>query len=138
MKKINYCYMEFRAAGLSFAQVDGVEVWGPDEATCNQWLDAWDGKATTIAKVKAEANAKILALAPDWKQRNLIAGAVELERIERLTGVTPETTAKLAAIQLVWTQVGEIRAASDAIEAAILALATWQAVVTFDYSAMWP
>lgn len=70
----------------------------------------------TAEAVKAEAQRRIYAILPDWKQRNLTARAAELA-IKGQANWTPEEQAEVTAGQAVWDQIKAIRAASDALEA---------------------
>ncbi len=69
----------------------------------------------TASDVKAEAMRRILALAPAWKQRNLLAQAAILAK-KGEANWTPGEAAAWAAGEALWTQVAAIRAASDVIE----------------------
>ncbi|MBF0334119.1 MAG: hypothetical protein HQL40_10815 [Alphaproteobacteria bacterium] len=95
-----------------------------------------DLRAALLAEVKAEAARRILAAAPEWKQRNATARAVEL--IRKGEGAwTPEEAAEAAAIDLLWSRVKMIRAASDEIEGALMEAAP-EALGSFDIGAGWP
>lgn len=72
--------------------------------------------AITAEQVKAEAERRILAIVPAWKQRNLTAQAVILAKIGEANWTT-EQAAAWAAGEAVWGSVAAIRAASDVIEA---------------------
>lgn len=86
-----------------------------------------------VELIKAIAGRKILAIAPEWKQRNMIARSLELERIERTTGtLTAQEQAQLDAMQTVWTRIKALRAHSDALEAAVTA------DINTDIRAGWP
>ena len=74
-----------------------------------------------IAETKAEANRRILAILPEWKQRNYTARAVE--KVAAGEVGDDEWNAMNAA----WTAIKAIRLASDAIEAEINALTDEQA-----------
>lgn len=94
-----------------------------------------DIKAEAIAVTKREAERRILAIVPEWKQRNLTARAVELSAIH--AGITPENypepdRSEWMAGQALWDRIKLIRAASDQIEAEIAALPTTGAI--FDYA----
>jgi len=71
--------------------------------------------AVTVEDVKAEAMRRILAVAPEWKQRNLTAQAAILAKIGE-SNWTPEQAAAWAAGENLWGQIAAIRAASDLIE----------------------
>jgi len=70
----------------------------------------------TANSVKAEAQRRIYAILPDWKQRNLTARAAELA-IKGQANWTTQEQAEYTAGQAVWDQIKAIRAASDALEA---------------------
>jgi len=74
-----------------------------------------------IAETKAEANRRILAILPEWKQRNYTARAVE--KVAAGEVGDDEWNAMSAA----WTAIKAVRVASDAIEAEINALTDEQA-----------
>ncbi len=68
--------------------------------------------------VRAEAYRRIVALAPEWKQRNMTARGLELTRKELAGGtLTAAEQAEAAAITAAWDAVKAIRAASDVLEA---------------------
>ncbi len=75
-------------------------------------------KEEKITEIKEEAQQQILDLAPEWKQRNMIARAVELVQLGQTTD--PE----FIAIQAVWDTVKVIRATSDQLEADVNAANT--------------
>lgn len=72
--------------------------------------------AITADQVKAEAERRIIAIVPAWKQRNLTAQATILAKIGEANW-TPEQAAAWAAGEAIWSAVAAIRAASDVIEA---------------------
>lgn len=69
-----------------------------------------------IAETKAEANSRILAILPEWKQRNYTARAVEKVAAGEVGDEEWNT------MQTAWGQVNAVRTASDAIEAEIAVL----------------
>lgn len=69
-----------------------------------------------LAEIKREANRRIVAICPEWKQRNLTAQAAQLARKGEANWTQAEADA-WAAGEALWAQVAAIRAASDAIEA---------------------
>lgn len=72
----------------------------------------------TPAQVKAEAGRRILAMLPDWKQRNMNAQATALLQARILNGAwTAEEQAQADVLNAAWATVSAIRAASDALEA---------------------
>jgi hypothetical protein len=72
---------------------------------------------TTLADIKAEAERRILALLPEWKQRNLTARGVELVlALVKNRGWSPEEAAEAAQIQAQWNKVNAIRDRSNDLE----------------------
>ncbi|WP_306143023.1 hypothetical protein [Roseibium sp. MMSF_3412] len=70
------------------------------------------------ADVKAEASRLILAIAPDWKQRNYIARATELVRKVQTDGsLTTDEQNEETAMKALWAKVNAMRAKSDELEA---------------------
>ena len=69
-----------------------------------------------IAETKAQANRRILAILPEWKQRNYTARAVEKVAAGEVGDEEWNT------MQTAWGQVNAVRIASDAIEAEIAVL----------------
>ena len=68
------------------------------------------------AEVKAEAGRRIVAICPEWRQRNLTAQATQLLRKGEVNWSSEEAAA-WAAGQAIWDQIAAIRARSDEIEA---------------------
>ena len=83
------------------------------------YADADDAKAKLSPRVKEECERRILAIMPDWKQRNTIAD---------LSSDNAETRAA-AAVE--WAKVTALRTKSDEIEASILSM-TDQQIIEFD------
>lgn len=83
-----------------------------------EWVHGWDIEdvPVTADDVKAEAYRRIVAVVPEYRQRNLIARATELLR-KGVDNWTADEQAEWDAGQAIWDQVKAIRAASDAIEA---------------------
>lgn len=82
------------------------------------WVIGWivEDVPVTVRQVKAEAYRRIVAIVPEWKQRNLTAQAAQLAEKGR-TNWTAEELAAWDAGQAIWDQVAAIRAKSDALEA---------------------
>lgn len=70
----------------------------------------------TVEGVKAEAYRRIVAICPEWKQRNLTAQAAQLAK-KGEANWTPEDATAWADGEAIWDEVAAIRAASDRIEA---------------------
>lgn len=104
------------------------------DATVQAMIDSYDGlavfKAEKIAQAKALASEKILSIAPEWKQRNLIARSVELTR--KGVVLSSSEQAESDAIGQVWGRVKAIRDSSDLIEQDISALQSESAVAAYD------
>ncbi|MDG4650125.1 hypothetical protein P6F26_16880 [Roseibacterium sp. SDUM158017] len=77
---------------------------------------AWVAPPATPEEVKAEAHRRIVAIVPEWKQRNLIAQASRLAEKGRANWTAGELAAWDAG-EAIWMQVSAIRTASDVIEA---------------------
>ena len=67
-------------------------------------------------QVKQEAGRRIVAIAPEWQQRNMLARIAELLRIGE-TNLNAAEQAELAAIEGLWATIKGIRAKSNALEA---------------------
>ena len=74
-----------------------------------------DYDAMMVTNVKKEAQRRIIAIIPEWKQRNLTARAAELA-IKGVTNWTAEETAEHEAGQAVWDQVNTVREKSNLLE----------------------
>lgn len=87
-----------------------------------------------LVAVRAEAGRRILAIAPEYRQRNLTARAAEIALFEPQPW-SEEIQAELSAGAAVWAAIKAVRAASDVAEAAILAATTAEeaASVTADW-----
>jgi len=70
----------------------------------------------TVEMVKAEAGRRIIAICPEWKQRNLTAQAAQLAK-KGEANWTPEEQAAWDAGEALWNQIAAIRAKSDLLEA---------------------
>lgn len=68
------------------------------------------------ADVKSEAYRRIIAICPEWRQRNLTAQAAILVDKGRDNWTEAESAAWIAG-EAIWEQIAAIRAASDVIEA---------------------
>lgn len=68
-----------------------------------------------IMAVKAEAQRRIYAIYPQWKQANMTARAVELVR-KGETNWTAEEQSEAAALDAAWAWIKSVRVASGAIE----------------------
>lgn len=85
--------------------------------------DLWDEgqffsvfPSPTVDMVKQEASRRILAICPEWKQRNLTAQAAQLAK-KGEANWTPEEQAAWGAGEALWNQIAAIRAKSDVLEA---------------------
>lgn len=93
--------------------INGVPTWVWSEAGVECL------RACRIAEVKAEAGRRILALYPTWKQANMNMRATELVDIRVDRELTTEETAERDALLAAAAWIKDVRAASDAIEAAL-------------------
>lgn len=73
-------------------------------------------RAAMVEGVKQEAGRRILAIAPEWKQRNMLARSAQFLRIGE-ANLTQEQRDEVLAIELIWETIQMIRAKSDLIEA---------------------
>lgn len=108
-----------------------------DPAIC--WvLDVATARTKKIAETKAEAQRRIYALLPQWRQANLTARGVELNTKLLMGGtLTQAEKDEQTAGFALWEKVKAIRAASNQIEQDIQASAD---PASFDVvgSARWP
>lgn len=74
----------------------------------------------TPLEIKAEAQRRILAIAPAWRQSNMIARVLEMVRDNgaNVSAWPIELQQENAAYQAVWDRIKAIRAFSDELEAA--------------------
>ncbi|CAO3447822.1 hypothetical protein [Azospirillum argentinense] len=120
-------------------QPDGSSVFEQRFTIHARQLD--DVQAEVVAAIKAEAARRILAIAPEWKQRNVTARAAELAlqhpgtRGEDLP--EPERT-EWREGQALWDRIKAVRSASNAAEEAARAAGTageaWAALDAFSAS----
>ena len=95
------------------------------EAAITRWADAMEASlyvspADQIATIKAEASARILAVIPDWKQRNMLARSVELLEIRESGEIlTASELSELDGIRNAWSWARSVRAYSDQLEALV-------------------
>lgn len=82
--------------------------------------------------IKAEANRRILATMPDWKQRNLTARSVEIVSAIVDGTATQADHDELAELKAQKADVDAVRTASDAAEAEVDALTTVADVEAYD------
>jgi hypothetical protein len=69
----------------------------------------------TVDKVKEEAYRRIIAICPEWKQRNLTAQAAQLAK-KGEANWTSEEQAAWAAGEAIWNQITVIRSKSNNLE----------------------
>lgn len=117
----------YSETGSIVAVIDGAETCVPDDPgnRHRQAVTAWELAGNEIAAyappaplaadVKAEAYRRIVALAPEWKQRNMIARGVELVRVGE-SNWTDVQQAEVNAMDAIWATIKDIREASDALE----------------------
>ena len=76
--------------------------------------------AALVASTKAEAQRRILAAFPVWKQANMTARGVELvDKVAYGETLSQDEAGERDALRAAWAWVKSARAASDEIEAAI-------------------
>ena len=82
------------------------------------WNYGWKEAPITVEQVKTEAGRRILALMPEWKQRNYTARMTELLKIYAVSGTwTAKEQAEVGFLEGEWAKAKAIREASDTIEA---------------------
>ncbi len=84
--------------------------------------EAEETEKKTRSTIKSLANQVILSLAPEWKQRNMLAKALQIENLQRRGESTPEQDAIAEAIISSWDRIEAVRSRSDALEAEYVAL----------------
>lgn len=72
---------------------------------------------TATAFIKQMTSKAILRLAPDYKQRNMTARAVEIADAKASGTATPEDLVDADAIAAVWATIKALRAKSNELEA---------------------
>jgi len=70
----------------------------------------------TADMVKQEASRRIVAIASEWQQRNMLARSAELLRIGE-ANLNAAEQADLVAIEAIWTTIKGLRAKSNVLEA---------------------
>lgn len=128
-------------AGHSIRFVDNV-MYVSNPLAVQAMVDAYtvkDAIKPLIARVKAEAMSRILAILPEWKQSNCNARMNEFNE-KRLLGekLTTVEEAELVAMRALWSAAKAIRAASDAHEAALQSLQTFSEVTAYNTESGWP
>lgn len=91
-----------------------------------------DVAADTKAKIKAHAGRLITQHYPEWKQRNMLARAIELQHIRGLRALTTEEEIEEQNLLIHWGNIAELRNHSDALEAQV------DAGQTVNYDSGWP
>ncbi|MEH6435782.1 hypothetical protein [Massilia sp. DD77] len=128
------------AAGHVLRQVNGVWVSNADDAV-QAIIDGYtleQARAPMILAIKALARDMILAFLPDWKQSNCNARMNELNMIRMAREWTTAEQDEVVALQALWHRAANIRLTSDAQEAALGTLTTFEDVLAFDIATGWP
>lgn len=94
----------------------GVDVEMPSDEAIQGALDSIAG-AGRIASIKAEANRRITEKLPIWKQNNLQGRFSQLDRKDRLSGLTQSEVDEMADIEAKYEWTLAVRAYSDQLEA---------------------
>jgi len=81
---------------------------------------AAEAKAKAVASIKAKAGADIVAIVPEYKQRNALARMLELvnKKVDGGT-LTDDEQSEVATMQSLWGTLAAIRAQSNADEASL-------------------
>lgn len=116
----------------TLADVEGAPVW--------MWSPAGlaNFRAHRVAEIKAEAGRRILAAYPLWKQSNLNKRASELNDIRFDRALTEAEDAERLALRAAAAWVDAVRAASNALEAALPSDAAGLAAFDAGVAAGWP
>ncbi len=101
------------------------------ELLTNPPLDGF--KAERITAIKSEAQERIYAIVPAWKQTNLLARSIELRDIKEERAWTTEEAAQDAGIKALWAAVKAVRSASDTAEAAVNAAKTVEEINAVEF-----
>lgn len=94
----------------------------------NQWMVKWvvvdkteeeqiQYRENQVRNVKAEAKRRIISIAPEWKQSNMLARAITLLRKGEANLTTAEAL-EVVEMDAVWAEIQRIRSVSDTLEAA--------------------
>ena len=97
-----------------------------------------DVQAELIEQVKVDCGQRIVAVYQEYKQRNMIAKAVELSEKKADGSITVDETALFTNLKSAWSWVESVRLTSNAIEAQISGATTVQAVADVYDNAIWP
>lgn len=112
-------------------------VWVSDnDAAVQAIIDSYDPlppyRAEKIEEIKKEANRRILQIAPEWKQRNILARMTELVDARSGRALTDSEQTEMDSAKSLWADIQNVRQASDDIEAEIVAMTDWTAVRSID------
>ena len=94
----------------------------------SQWMVKWvvvdkteeeqiQYRENQVRNVKAEAKRRIISIAPEWKQSNMLARAITLLRKGEANLTTAEAL-EVVEMDAVWAEIQRIRSVSDTLEAA--------------------
>jgi hypothetical protein len=130
---------------LGLRNENGVFV-AEDEIGAQALIDTFDPVAAVVplkvAAVKAEAQRRIFAIMPAWKQSNLMAQALNdiIDHGQDATARPADQKATKVAADAAWGKIKAIREASNVIEAKLLAMTKWQELEEHDATtdAIWP
>lgn len=93
---------------------------------------AIEAKVALKQRIKDEANRRITAEFPEWKQRNMMAEMLDL--FDKEKGNWNQTDIdRVAELQGIWSWIKDVRAQSDSIESEVNGL-TEEQVHSFDVS----
>lgn len=136
---------ELKRAGQWLREENGKLV-SSDNDIVQAIIDSFDPVAdlieSVVVKMKAEAQARIFAIMPAWKQTNTLAFGLE-NTIAFGTDDTKwpaDMQAKQQEALAAWGKIKDIRKASDVIEAALRSETDWKALISYDPKAdqIWP
>lgn len=92
-----------------------------------KWVRGWsvlpltaeesnDRRTSFNGRIKEEASKRIIAIAPEWKQSNMLARAITLLRKGEANLTTAEAL-EVSKMDAVWAEIQRIRSVSDTLEA---------------------
>lgn len=78
--------------------------------------DALNLHQVTADSVRNEAHRRIVRVAPEWQQRNLLARSLELADIRHSRPLNAEELSEADGVRAVWAEISRLRAVSNTLE----------------------
>ncbi len=98
---------------VDFISHNGLRKWNGSEVVA---FDPPFNIDTCISLIKSLAGQVILSIAPDWKQRNMTARAVEIADAKAQGTATEADIAESEAIRAIWYRIKAVRSKSNQLE----------------------